>query len=136
LAPSRWLVLQARLGLPLAALAVRVVSLTRVLRQVSPPINAQTDPILARGIQSALEDALAAGPYRGNCLSQSLTLLWLLRRQGLQGDLRIGVRREAGQFLAHAWVEHANVPLNEAPGIGRAYAAFDRPILPTGARWT
>src|SRR6186997_2216244 len=34
------------------------------------------------------------GLVYGNCLSQSLTLWWLLRRKGIASDLRIGVRKE------------------------------------------
>lgn len=45
------------------------------------------------------------GPYRGNCLKKSLVLWWLLRRQGLPAQLRIGVRKQAGAIDGHAWVE-------------------------------
>ncbi|MGH9712730.1 MAG: lasso peptide biosynthesis B2 protein [Candidatus Acidiferrales bacterium] len=44
-------------------------------------------------------------PFRTNCLEQSLVLWWLLRRHGLAAGLKIGARKEAGRFEAHAWVE-------------------------------
>ena len=44
-------------------------------------------------------------PFRTNCLEQSLVLWWLLRRHGIAADLRIGARKEADRFEAHAWVE-------------------------------
>ena len=46
-------------------------------------------------------------PFRTNCLEQSLVLCWLLRRSGISADLRIGARKEADRFEAHAWVEVA-----------------------------
>jgi hypothetical protein len=49
------------------------------------------------------------------CLPRALALHALLRRNGIQADLRIGVRREAGSLQAHAWVEHAGAPVGE-PG--------------------
>jgi len=47
------------------------------------------------------------------CLPRSLALQALLRRQGIEADLRIGVRREAGELRAHAWIEQAGSPLGE-----------------------
>jgi len=36
---------------------------------------------IARETERLVEWAARFGPYRGNCLSRSLTLWWLLRRQ-------------------------------------------------------
>lgn len=47
------------------------------------------------------------------CLPRSLALQALLRRHGIEADLRIGVRREAGELRAHAWVEQAGGPVGE-----------------------
>lgn len=47
------------------------------------------------------------------CLPRSLALQALLRRHGIESDLRIGVRREAGELRAHAWVEHDGGPVGE-----------------------
>jgi Transglutaminase-like superfamily len=54
-------------------------------------------------------------PFSTNCLEQSLALWWLLKRRGIPADLRIGVRKNAGSFEAHAWVEANGTVLNE-PG--------------------
>lgn len=53
----------------------------------------------------AIRRARRYGLFRGNCLSQSLALLWLLRRAGHHGAIQIGVKPSAGGVLAHAWVE-------------------------------
>jgi hypothetical protein len=40
------------------------------------------------------------------CLVQAIAARWMLGRQGLDTDLRIGVARKAGELLlAHAWLE-------------------------------
>ncbi len=48
-----------------------------------------------------------------NCLPRSLVLWWMLRRNGLAADLRIGVQKEADVFAAHAWVEYSGIPVND-----------------------
>lgn len=40
------------------------------------------------------------------CLSSALALQRLMARNGHECDLHIGVARDAGAFVAHAWVEH------------------------------
>jgi hypothetical protein len=68
-------------------------------------------------------------PVRSNCLSQSLTLWWLLHCYGLQGDLRIGVRYREREFRAHAWIEFKGVPLNDSHRVGEIYATFENTIM-------
>jgi len=65
------------------------------------------------------------GLIHASCLAKSLTLWWLLERQGIASDLRIGIRKENGKFEAHAWVERAGAALNEPEENHRHYAAFD-----------
>jgi hypothetical protein len=38
------------------------------------------------------------------CLPRSLTLWWLLRRYGVEAELRMGVRNDSERIAAHAWV--------------------------------
>jgi hypothetical protein len=63
-----------------------------------------------------------------NCLKKSLVLWWLLRRQGIEGDLQIGVRHEQDKFEAHAWVEYEGVVLNDTQDVRSRFAMFERPI--------
>jgi ribosome-associated translation inhibitor RaiA len=58
-------------------------------------------------------------------LAKSLTLWWLLGRQGIASHLRIGIRKEKDKFEAHAWVERDGVALNEPDEHHHHYAAFD-----------
>ena len=77
--------------------------------------------------------AVQHGFYGGNCLSRSLTLWRLLRRQGITCDLRIGVRKKEGQFQAHAWVEVQGYPLNDNQQVHQRYVAFEQAIVPKGS---
>jgi hypothetical protein len=53
----------------------------------------------------AIRRARTYGVFRGNCLSQSLALVWLLRRAGHDAAIQIGVKPSPTGMLAHAWVE-------------------------------
>jgi hypothetical protein len=64
-------------------------------------------------------------PLRTNCLDRSLTLWWLLRRRGIAAELRIGGRKENGQFVAHAWVESGDVLLDELNNNSKKFEPFE-----------
>lgn len=66
--------------------------------------------------------------FRANCLEQSLTLWWLLHRRGIAAELRIGARKEAGRFEAHAWVEFDGAILSDAGEEHLPFIPFDGPI--------
>jgi len=55
------------------------------------------------------------GVAPARCLSQALLLRALLRRRGLDAVLQVGVRKDAGEFDAHAWVELDGHTLAQAP---------------------
>lgn len=65
------------------------------------------------------------GLVHPSCLAKSLTLWWLLKRQGIAAALRIGIQKENEKFAAHAWVERNGAALNEPEEHHRHYAAFD-----------
>lgn len=58
-----------------------------------------------------LRSAASMCPLRTACLEQSICLLWMMRRQGIDATLRIGVA--PFPFSAHAWIEHRGLPVNE-----------------------
>lgn len=68
------------------------------------------------------------GPVTPNCLERSMTLWWLLRSEGIEGELHIGARKEGEVFQAHAWVELGGQVLNDSPEVHNHYARFDAPI--------
>jgi hypothetical protein len=134
---ERWLLAQALVLLPLTALALWVVGFRRWQSALARLTPRGTGPkgdeavLIAEGRAAArLVDAAARhGPYRATCLRRSLVLWWLLRRRGTACDLRIGVRKEAGQLQAHAWVEYRGVVLNDWADVSGRYASFNRAII-------
>jgi hypothetical protein len=72
--------------------------------------------------------------FATNCLEQSLVLWWLLRRRGIEAELRIGARKEFERFEAHAWVEVDSAVLNDASAEHQHFVPFDGPITPLEAR--
>jgi hypothetical protein len=93
---------------------------------VSPSLAPALDEFIRIGslVNSAAHHVLPVG----NCLTRSLFLQWLLRRRGVNAELRIGVRKEQGQFEAHAWVEYEGRPINDAPDVSKRFAPFDESL--------
>lgn len=79
----------------------------------------------ARTAARMVASAARNGPCTGTCLQQSIVLCWLLRLQGLKGDLRVGVRRQEHRLDAHAWVEYRGVVLNDDADVRQTFAPFD-----------
>jgi hypothetical protein len=80
----------------------------------------------ARGAARVVNIAARRGPVRATCLRRSLLLWWLLRWDGIETVLRVGVHRDGGSLNAHAWVEYGGRPLNDAEDIALRFPAFDR----------
>lgn len=74
-------------------------------------------------------------PNSGNCLSQSLTLWWLLRCQGIDSDLRIGVCEDEHELKAHAWIEYKGQPVNDTPNVYERFVAFDKVLVPKATKF-
>jgi hypothetical protein len=66
--------------------------------------------VVGRRLGRAVQLTLALLPSDTRCLAQSLTLTRLLAARGVDSRLVIGVQ-PGERFAAHAWVEHAGVPL-------------------------
>ena len=77
-------------------------------------------------LTSRMIDAAVRHVWRAStCLEKSLALWWLLGRQGIACEVRIGARKQGGKFEAHAWLERDGVAINEPQQEHRHYAAFD-----------
>jgi hypothetical protein len=83
---------------------------------------------LAKTTSTMVNLAATYSPLWGNCLKKSLVLWYLLRCQGITSELRIGVRKENGEFQAHAWIEHAGVVLNDTPYVHQQFTTFAQAI--------
>ena len=106
---------------------MRVVGFNRLQRRVGAraPVASRSPltPLDARRLCTlAVSRVKYHSPLRGNCLSQSLALVWLLRREGLTPTLRLGVRLQDAKFDAHAWVEDEGRVLNDTPDVHTRFA--------------
>ena len=134
---DRALILRAMLLLPLTEFGLRVFGfrrwkgwIERVTVQTRPQQAA--DPASQSEIAGRAVRAVRAvelhGPAGSNCLERSMTLWWLLRRQGIGGELHIGARKNGLRLEAHAWVELSGQVLNDSAEVHNHYARFDAPI--------
>src|SRR5262249_37373421 len=91
----------------------------------TPETNASSDgepiAIPVRMVRAAARHGFPSA----SCLEESLALWWLLARQGIASELRIGVRKDAERIEAHAWVERDGAALNEPLARHAHYAAFE-----------
>ncbi len=132
---DRWLFLQAVIALPFVRAALRVLGFRRChggLRWLTPArIRPAADPPVLDDVARLAQLVRAAaqhGMMNRNCLTESLAIWWLLRRRGLDSDIRIGVRKEGGGLDAHAWVEWAGMSLDEHREVSRSFRTLVRPM--------
>lgn len=76
-------------------------------------------------LSHAVSRGLRIGPWRPRCLLRSLVLYRLLRAQGEEAQLIIGLRDQPTSSDAHAWVELAGRDVGPVPG-GTGYQELTR----------
>ncbi len=105
----------------------------KLLSQLTPPAPGRVEineSVLERcHAMARVEQAVARRlPFQSNCLDQSLTLWWMLRRRGVAAEMHIGGRKETANFEAHAWVEVGGHTYPQMSGGHPPFTPFDRPI--------
>jgi hypothetical protein len=136
--PEKKLLIQAFLVLPCIKSGLSLIGFKRLYARLGRQQPAAAYGAVAGGRRPAqalittrmVQRAANHHLCKLNCLPRSLALWWLLRRQGIGAELRIGTRRHEDQLEAHAWVEFEGSPLNEYDDVRERYAAFDAAILP------
>jgi Transglutaminase-like superfamily len=86
------------------------------LGTVGTPARYRIEP---RRLGSIVGRVLRLGPWRARCLWTALVLYGLLRDQGDEAELVIGLPLEPRDFDAHAWVEIQRIDVGPPPGRGR-----------------
>ena len=126
--PARRTYLAAASATPLFAASTRLLPLTRLLRLLSraenPTPNGPATAAIVRRHVAAMSRVARHGPYRGECLSLSMALVWLLRLRRVRADLHLGVRLVDGRLDAHAWVEHDGLVLTDGQDVATRFARF------------
>lgn len=134
---QRALILRAATRQCLALAGLRVVGFRRTKRLIerfSLPPEGRSFPAASPAQERAGQIVRAAQsvernlPIRPNCLERSLALWWMLRLEGFPAELRIGARKGARGFEAHAWVEWDGQVLNDSADVHQHYARFDAPL--------
>lgn len=134
---ERALILRAVVFLPLSGIGLRVFGFLRWKKLIErfsrknripggTPLKLQFE--IANRAVRAVRSAELHGPARPNCLDRSMTLWWLLRRDGVDAELHIGARKNGSRLEAHAWVELNGQVLNDTTDVHTHYARFDAPI--------
>jgi hypothetical protein len=86
------------------------------LRRVSREPAAGVPPVRLGRI---VNRSLGVGPFRARCLFTSMVLFRMLRDQGDDAELVIGLPLEPRDKDAHAWVELGGRDVGPPPGRGR-----------------
>lgn len=161
---ERRLWLTAWLALPMLALLLRCVGLRRTQRllvRVLPvhrrdaknveeaqrlfekplrnlcgtlPLCGEEVLTVAETVVRLVSSASRHGLIATNCLPQSLLVWWMLRREGIEAELRIGVRKERQSIEAHAWVELSGQVLNDQADVEQRFQPFATVISPSEVR--
>ena len=104
----------------------------RGLMEGSSPLPVTSEPAsesegMQRGgeIARIVEIAAGHGVYKATCLRRSLLVWWFLRREGIQSQIRFGVRMTGQRLEAHAWVECNGIVLNDSATVHQNYQALD-----------
>ncbi len=86
------------------------------MREPGREVPATGDPVRALALSKAIRRAANHGVFRPFCLVQSLALRSLLEGEEIRGStIRVGVRRTAGEFRAHAWIRWGDAVLGDDP---------------------
>ncbi len=121
----------AAILLPATTAALKVFGYGRVERwsRQAVPLRRPKAGEAGTAATTARVVRIAAGrlPVPSRCLAQSIVLRTLLRAQGVDSQLRIGVRLAARDLSAHAWVEHAGRPLNDTADVAERYGPLPLP---------
>jgi hypothetical protein len=129
--PLRRTFLAAMLWFPLFRIGLHVLGLNRFqafLKRKPLGTNKALSQDEMKRIGMQVNRAARYGLITDTCLTRSLLLGWLLRRKGIDTQLRIGVRIIKGVFEAHAWVEFAGNPINDRSDIADQFPPFSGAI--------
>lgn len=117
-------------------LALRRFGFQHVIAQIENTTSQRRTVIVATDIRRAqrygrrIKTAATYCLPKAQCLHRSLVLHQWLHSQGFPSELRIGVRKDGSELLAHAWVELAGYVVNDSPTALRQFT----PLVGQGAR--
>lgn len=127
-----WLSVRAAIVLAALPLALRYLTVARVVRLLTPHRQGTTQrPALLWRSTHAVDWLASKRPFRfwGYCLRRSLLLYFVATRTGYPVSVVVGVRREGSGVTGHAWLELNGCPVLE-PGDHPEYSFVVMERLP------
>jgi hypothetical protein len=139
LSAAQWLVVLSSLFLvPATQLSLRLWGFSRTARTLarwSRRTSISSDPESARESAEAVNLVAGRAVVGARCLGRSLVLWFILRRRGIDAELVIGADApRRGALQAHAWVEVAGEPVNDAMDVRERFGSFDLRLPRLGER--
>ena len=105
---DKWLLLRAVGWLAYARLMLVVMPFDRLAARLSVKgndLSAQPDPEYLKRISFAVPAAANIVPWRSDCFPQAIAARMLLKRQGYESTIHLGVEKTSPDAVAgHAWV--------------------------------
>ena len=137
-AADRRLLLQIAAVVPLVEFGLKAFGFNRIFnlinRWTTRPPQAEVNREEVNKYARLMFLSYRNSPLEGKCLARSLVLWGLLRRNGIETDLRFGMKKKDGKLLAHAWVEYLGERLEQTGEHNQNYVPFVEPILPKTMR--
>ena len=128
---DRALLINALFLLPVVATSLKTVGLRRTQSWLAGnPLASMSSSIEqpranVRRTAQMVAAACRQLPIHSGCLPRTIVLWNLLRRGGINADVRIGVRYDTqGEFHAHAWLEWNGEVVNDPGNVASQYLPF------------
>ncbi len=67
--------------------------------------------------------------FNNSCLAIALSFGFLLKRKGVETQLKFGYKSASGKLQGHAWLTYNNVPLTLNPKVAEKYSSFTAPLM-------
>ncbi|HXU43968.1 MAG TPA: lasso peptide biosynthesis B2 protein [Thermoanaerobaculia bacterium] len=117
-------IVRAALWLLRIDLGLRTVGFARLTRALDKRRPSAREAARAEDWIRAVDVAGRHHLYPMRCLPRALALRHLLAEQGIETDLRFGVRKEGAELAAHAWLEIDGRPIGEPEQIDDRFSAL------------
>jgi hypothetical protein len=130
----KWIFIKISLIVPLVELGIKTIKFKRTLAILKLFINRnphspENELKLVGRYTNYLHLYHRKFPFLGKCLARSLTLWFLLKREGIETELKFGMKKENEKLLAHSWLEYDGKPLITKSEINEGYISFKESIL-------
>jgi hypothetical protein len=96
----------------------------RALEGCLQHLDGRDDAETAQLIARAAGRAAARQFYVASCLPRSLAILKMLRRRGIEAQLKVGGQLADQRYLGHAWVESNGMALGEKPDVEERFPSL------------